>query len=114
MFVSLPPPFFSPGCARRVKRCLDCRAQITVKEGLREFNVLVAIPSDLAVFLFPAMETSGGGSPGSSGPNCAICLTEPRNTALLCGHQLCWDCAQKVDHCPVCRKFITHRIRLFQ
>ena len=59
------------------------------------------------------METSGGGSPGSSGPNCAICLTEPRNTALLCGHQLCWDCAQKVDHCPFCGMFITNRIRLF-
>ena len=46
------PPFLSPGCARRVKRCFDCRAQITVKEGLRKFNVLLTIPSDLAVFLF--------------------------------------------------------------
>ena len=46
------PPFLSPGCARRVKRCFDCRAQITVKEGLRKFNVLLAIPGDLAVFSF--------------------------------------------------------------
>ena len=54
-------------------------------------------------------------SPGAANnPNCSICLTEPRDTALLCGHQLCWDCAQKVDSCPVCRKFVTHRIRLFQ
>ena len=45
---------------------------------------------------------------------CAICLTEPRNTALQCGHLFCWDCAQRVDHCPVCRKFVSHRIRLFQ
>ena len=45
---------------------------------------------------------------------CAICLTEPRNTALQCGHVLCWECAQRVDNCPVCRKFVSHRIRLFQ
>ena len=56
----------------------------------------------------PPSADSGAGSP------CPICLTEPRNTAFLCGHQLCWDCAQKVDHCPVCRKFVTHRIRLFE
>ena len=47
-------------------------------------------------------------------PACAVCLTEPKNTALQCGHVLCWDCAQKVDNCPVCRKFVSHRIRLFQ
>ena len=41
-----------------------------------------------------------------------IFLIEPRNKALLCGHQLCWDCAQKVDHCPFCGIFITNRIRL--
>ena len=45
---------------------------------------------------------------------CAICLTEPRNTALICGHMLCWECAQRVDSCPVCRKFVSHKIRLFQ
>ena len=67
------------------------------------------------LFLFvAAMEIPSVSPGGPDSPNCAICLTEPRNTVLICGHQLCWDCAQKVDHCPVCRKFVTHRIRLFQ
>lgn len=87
---------FCPGCARRMKACFECKAQISQKEGLPPESPQTAPPS-----------------PASSA-NCAICLTEPRNTAFLCGHQLCWDCAQKVDHCPVCRKFVTHRIQLFQ
>jgi hypothetical protein len=66
-----------------------------------------------SLFWLAAAETRSDVPSASGVPKCAICLTEPRNTALLCGHQLCWDCAQRVDHCPVCRKFITHRIQLF-
>ena len=61
-----------------------------------------------------AVEEKTSVSGGGDSPYCAICLTEPKDTVLICGHRLCWDCAQKVDNCPVCRKFVTHRIRLFQ
>lgn len=88
---------FCAACARRMKTCFECRADIESKEGLA--------PESHAA---PQAGTSVDTSP------CPICLTEPRNTAFLCGHQLCWECAQRVDHCPVCRKFVTHRIRLFQ
>ncbi|XP_064385276.1 E3 ubiquitin-protein ligase mind-bomb-like isoform X1 [Halichondria panicea] len=89
---------FCPECARRMKTCFECPVLITAKEGL---------PPVSATSVHPLA------SPDSES-NCPICLTEPKNTAFLCGHQTCWDCAQKVDHCPVCRKFVTHRIQLFQ
>ena len=86
----------------------------SVEHYVKGYALLIIIMQDAGYFFcFAAAETRNTGSSESSGPNCAICLTEPRNTALLCGHQLCWDCAQKVDHCPVCRKFVTHRIQLF-
>ena len=44
---------------------------------------------------------------------CTICVTYPRDTALSCGHQYCHECSKRFDHCPVCRKFVQNRIRLF-
>lgn len=44
---------------------------------------------------------------------CEICCERPRNTALTCGHQFCYECSNKVNNCPVCRKFIQHRIQLY-
>ena len=49
----------------------------------------------------------------SSPLTCEICCEQPRNTVLTCGHQFCETCANKVDSCPVCRKFIRHRIVTF-
>ena len=34
---------------------------------------------------------------------CSICLEEP-NCILPCNHELCYDCANKVIDCPLCRK----------
>ncbi|CAI8025486.1 E3 ubiquitin-protein ligase mib1 [Geodia barretti] len=87
-------------CCKRLKVCFECRSPIARKEGLEPEHKDSAAQSSS-----PNKETQ---------PSCAICLTEPRNTALQCGHLLCWECAQKVDNCPVCRKFVSHRIRLFQ
>ena len=36
-----------------------------------------------------------------------------RDTALNCGHTLCYDCASKVHECPSCREDITLRVKLF-
>merc|ERR1712060_87394 len=51
------------------------------------------------------------------GEPCVICLTDPRNTAVLpCRHLcVCEDCARQLqigaavrnDHCPICRGAIT-------
>ena len=44
---------------------------------------------------------------------CGVCLEHARDTALCCGHVLCAACARNVSRCPVCRRTITQRIRLF-
>ncbi|XP_078158156.1 E3 ubiquitin-protein ligase RGLG3-like isoform X4 [Carex rostrata] len=44
---------------------------------------------------------------------CPICLTNPKNMAFGCGHQTCRDCGPNVDNCPICRRPITTRIRLY-
>eukprot|EP00731_Ephydatia_muelleri_P014626 Em0008g346a len=93
---------FCQKCALRMRVCFECRAEIQTKIGL----LPIVEPKQQQQPVQPVAV------PDSSA-TCMICLTEPRNTALLCGHQLCYDCAQRVDSCPVCRKFITHRIRLF-
>ena len=44
---------------------------------------------------------------------CKVCLDRNKNTAFQCGHQTCFECAEKVDKCPICRKPIMQRIKLF-
>lgn len=47
---------------------------------------------------------------------CKICFDEPVNTVFVgCGHLIsCTTCAQKVEECPLCRKAIKDRIRVFR
>lgn len=44
---------------------------------------------------------------------CAICLEKRRNVAFLCGHGTCKDCASSLEVCPMCRKPISQKIKLF-
>mmetsp|Transcript_36034 Transcript_36034/g.80201 ORF Transcript_36034/g.80201 Transcript_36034/m.80201 type:complete len:185 (-) Transcript_36034:984-1538(-) len=44
---------------------------------------------------------------------CPICMDERRDTALKCGHTLCSSCSEPMTSCPVCRKRISRRIRLY-
>uniref|UniRef100_A0A803M709 RING-type domain-containing protein n=1 Tax=Chenopodium quinoa TaxID=63459 RepID=A0A803M709_CHEQI len=44
---------------------------------------------------------------------CPICITSPKNMAFGCGHQTCCDCGEFLDSCPICRRSIETRIRLY-
>lgn len=44
---------------------------------------------------------------------CAICVTNARGMAFLCGHTTCVECGERLDRCPICREPIIYRIRLF-
>ncbi|XP_057550363.1 E3 ubiquitin-protein ligase RGLG3 isoform X1 [Amaranthus tricolor] len=44
---------------------------------------------------------------------CPICLTNPRNMAFGCGHLTCKDCGETLGTCPMCRKVIATRVRLY-
>ena len=55
----------------------------------------------------------------SASPECAICLTNPKNCAIVpCGHiSTCEPCANSLIaqglHCPICRGPITMAVRVF-
>ncbi|KAG5529016.1 hypothetical protein RHGRI_029624 [Rhododendron griersonianum] len=44
---------------------------------------------------------------------CPICLTNSKDMAFGCGHLTCKDCGVTISQCPMCRKPITTRIRLY-
>ncbi|KAH9625353.1 hypothetical protein KSS87_015182 [Heliosperma pusillum] len=44
---------------------------------------------------------------------CPICITNPKDMAFGCGHQTCCDCGESLDACPICRREIQTRIRLY-
>ncbi|GFY91304.1 copine (calcium-dependent phospholipid-binding protein) family [Actinidia rufa] len=44
---------------------------------------------------------------------CPICLTNSKDMAFGCGHLTCKDCGGTISSCPLCRKPITTRIRLY-
>ncbi|RMX99490.1 hypothetical protein D0868_09510 [Hortaea werneckii] len=46
---------------------------------------------------------------------CTICYEEPLNTVFdSCGHVVtCFDCAQRVEECPLCRRLVRARVRVW-
>ncbi|XP_057765225.1 E3 ubiquitin-protein ligase RGLG4 [Salvia miltiorrhiza] len=44
---------------------------------------------------------------------CPVCLTNTKNMAFNCGHLTCRECSTRLSECPICRKRITSRLRLY-
>ncbi|XP_041011184.1 E3 ubiquitin-protein ligase RGLG5 [Juglans microcarpa x Juglans regia] len=44
---------------------------------------------------------------------CPICLTNRKDMAFGCGHQTCCECGEDLEVCPICRRAIETRIRLY-
>ncbi|XP_065852897.1 E3 ubiquitin-protein ligase RGLG4 [Euphorbia lathyris] len=44
---------------------------------------------------------------------CPICLTNGKDLAFNCGHMTCRECGSMISNCPICRRPITNRLRLF-
>ncbi|KAL2508900.1 putative E3 ubiquitin-protein ligase [Forsythia ovata] len=61
---------------------------------------------------------SQGYNENDSGRNCVICMTEPKDTAILpCRHMcLCSDCAKTLrlqsNRCPICRELIEELLEI--
>ncbi|KAM7251938.1 hypothetical protein ACFE04_023821 [Oxalis oulophora] len=67
-----------------------------------------------------APKTPGHGTPTAPSSSsfydnqvCPICITNPKNMAFGCGHQTCCDCGDDLKSCPICRKLIGTKIRLY-
>ena len=46
---------------------------------------------------------------------CKICLSEEIKVVFLpCGHLVCCEqCANRVSHCPICRKYINGTVKAY-
>ncbi|MCL7021731.1 hypothetical protein MKW94_001205 [Papaver nudicaule] len=44
---------------------------------------------------------------------CPVCLGPTKNLAFGCGHQTCESCGSDLSLCPICRRQITQRIKLY-
>ena len=59
-----------------------------------------------------ALSTAPRRSEISASQECPVCFQSPRDCGLQCGHQLCMQCADRVQQCPVCRQEISLRLKL--
>lgn len=50
---------------------------------------------------------------GAASTLCAVCMANPRTTALGCGHVFCDGCAHQLASCALCRVPVATRIRLY-
>lgn len=44
---------------------------------------------------------------------CSICLENRRNCLIDCHHLFCFECATDMINCPLCKKEIVNRIKIF-
>ncbi|ESW09779.1 hypothetical protein PHAVU_009G155300 [Phaseolus vulgaris] len=74
------------------------------------------IDNDNARMTIPHManlESVEPSAPAGIEPVCPICLTNPKDMAFGCGHTTCKECGSTLSSCPMCRKQITTRLRLY-
>uniref|UniRef100_A0A5B7B1K9 Putative E3 ubiquitin-protein ligase RGLG2 n=1 Tax=Davidia involucrata TaxID=16924 RepID=A0A5B7B1K9_DAVIN len=66
---------------------------------------------------YPGYDTTMNTAPSSSSSYdnqaCPICLSNPKDMAFGCGHQTCCECGEDLQSCPICRRPINYRIRLY-
>ncbi|CAL0327747.1 unnamed protein product [Lupinus luteus] len=74
------------------------------------------IDHDNAVLTAPRLTNFESVEPTTSTvaePVCPVCLTNPKDMAFACGHTTCKECGVTLSSCPVCRRRITTRLRLY-
>ncbi|TKY73812.1 E3 ubiquitin-protein ligase RGLG1 [Spatholobus suberectus] len=77
------------------------------KEVIDHDNARVAVPH------MTNLESVEPTAPAGAEPVCPVCLTNPKDMAFGCGHTTCKECGSTLSSCPMCRKQITTRLRLY-
>ncbi|KAJ9135399.1 hypothetical protein P3X46_032586 [Hevea brasiliensis] len=97
--VPLPPPLYGA-------------ASFSSSKPSRSSSYKPSVPS-YPVDSRPA--SSAPSAPSSTYDNqvCPICLTNAKNMAFGCGHQTCRECGESLQLCPICRREIQMRIKLY-
>ncbi|KAL8251348.1 hypothetical protein R6Q59_035041 [Mikania micrantha] len=110
--VALPPPVHSASSFRSSKS-----SHSTIFQKGSQFNYGQTSPVPAAGSYYDQMssQTTAPPVPKSTYDNqvCPICLTNPKDMAFGCGHQTCCECGETLQSCPICRKSIDTRIKLY-
>ncbi|XP_073148300.1 E3 ubiquitin-protein ligase RGLG2-like [Henckelia pumila] len=96
--VPLPPPLYGA-------------ASFAASKPSRSSNFQPSAPSSTGNDSVASSSQSMNNS--SDNHLCPICITDPKDMAFGCGHQTCCECAQDLSSCPICRKPIETRIKLY-
>ncbi|KQJ91668.1 E3 ubiquitin-protein ligase RGLG2 isoform X2 [Brachypodium distachyon] len=104
--VPLPPPFAS---YNTISRAAPSRANSfrSVPSHPRE-DATIDSTITASVTSPPAADTRA-----SELQLCPVCLSKPRDMAFGCGHQTCSECGPQVADCPICRRPIDTRVKLY-
>ncbi|KAL3861794.1 hypothetical protein ACJMK2_007813 [Sinanodonta woodiana] len=97
-------------CCIKMKRCIECKTQITDKIGpdsQRLSSGTSPAPIDNPSLLQRKLNEM------EENILCNICMERRRNLAFLCGHTVCNVCGDALKNCHMCRKPITKKIPLF-
>ncbi|KAJ0753347.1 putative transcription factor C2H2 family [Helianthus annuus] len=110
--VALPPPIHSASSYSSSKPSHSSSFQ----KG-SQFNYGQTSPVSSAGSYYDQMSSQSAAPPASNSTYdnqvCPICLTNQKDMAFGCGHQTCCECGQTLQLCPICRKSIETRIKLY-
>ncbi|XP_062201709.1 E3 ubiquitin-protein ligase RGLG2-like [Phragmites australis] len=103
--VPLPPPFASYNTISRVPSRANSYRSVPSRpreEPTVDSTITASVTSP------PAADTKV-----SEPQMCPVCLSKPRDLAFGCGHQTCSECGPQVIDCPICRRPIDTRVKLY-
>lgn len=104
--IPLPPPFASYNTVSRATTSRAKSYQAVPSRPREEPTVDSTITT--SVTSPPAAENRV-----SEPQTCPVCLSKPRDMAFGCGHQICSECGPQVADCPICRRPIDTRVKLY-
>ncbi|XP_074309979.1 E3 ubiquitin-protein ligase RGLG5-like [Silene latifolia] len=113
--VSLPPPQYNNAAARGGSKPYSRSSSF--QQSAPTYSPPTYSSRDTGIGTSSTTPSfSGTAPPSNSGYDnqlCPICITNPKDMAFGCGHQTCCDCGEFLDACPICRRAIQTRIKLY-
>ncbi|XP_057542589.1 E3 ubiquitin-protein ligase RGLG5-like [Amaranthus tricolor] len=113
--VSLPPPRYDAPSGRSGTKSYSRSSsfQQSAPTYPQPATRVGTTSSSTTAYKGPASSTAPSSTSAYENQLCPICITSSKNMAFGCGHQTCCDCGEFLDACPICRRSIEMRIRLY-
>ncbi|XP_059449931.1 E3 ubiquitin-protein ligase RGLG2 isoform X2 [Corylus avellana] len=110
--VPLPPPIFVAASTSSLKPSRPSSFEPSVPPYYGDSMPVSTEPS-VPPYSRPVSTAPPATSSTYDNQLCAICFSNPKDMAFGCGHQTCCACGEDLELCPICRRAILTRIRLY-